>query len=95
MMMMMVLHPPDYSDDLLRSIRVPWPLPVLTAWGRLAKVVLLDLSGLGWLPARSPVGVEENVRQQNFGSCIPTPHTRSKPLSSHPCGPRSVLSNGS
>lgn len=59
------------------------------------KVGLPDPSGLGWLRARSPVRDQESVRHQSFRLCVPRPHTRRKPLSSRPSGPRSVLSSSS
>lgn len=83
------------SGSVGGASRFPFPTHPLTSGPGACKVGLPDLSGLGWLLARSPVRDQENVRPQSFRLCVPRPHTRRKPLSSHPCGPRSELSNSS
>ena len=96
-------HPPALSSYVRQSgsgsgggaSRFPFPGHFLTSGPSACKVGLPDLSGLGWLPARSPVRDQENMRPQSFRLCVPRPHTRRKPLSSLPCGPRSELSNSS
>lgn len=96
-------HPPALSSYVRQSgsgsgggtSRFPFPGHFLTSGPGACKVGLPDLSGLGWLPARSPVRDQENMRPQSFRLCVPRPHTRRKPLSSLPCGPRSELSNSS
>lgn len=96
-------HPPTLSSYVRQSgsgsgggaSRFPFPGHFLTSGPGACKVGLPDLSGLGWLPARSPVRDQENMRPQSFRLCVPRPHTRRKPLSSLPCGPRSELSNSS
>ena len=73
----------------------PWPLPVLTGWGRPAEDGLRDPSGPELAAGKGSHGRQGEHEAAELSTSVSTPHTRSKPLSSHPCGPRSILSNGS